>query len=250
MKNLWLIVSIFCCLFTNICAINGQKTYTLLTTLYNETNEKRAFEYLFCLKKNGENPRIEQIHVLYDTSNDKKSENNIIKNFLDEHAIAYKLINGRATFQDFFTLANTLYTNKHIIIANADIYFNDTLHLLDTVDFTNLFIALTRWNIKKTGVLEIEKTYSGSINTHSQDVWMFKTPFGFLPQAQQIRLGTLDCDGGIAWAAETAGLTVINPCLSVVCQHLHMSNVRHIKRADAYQGNIMPVSACKLDIKD
>lgn len=243
-KNLLLLTTLF--FFPLWAHFYPQKSYTLLTMLYNETDQKRVAEYLFCLQKNSTNQRIEKIHVLYDDSKDDSSNQSIIKQFLHTNGIRYTTIHARATFQDFFSLANELYPDNHIIIANADMYFNDTLNLLDTHDLSNQFIALTRWNIKQTGNLEIETSYNGKINTLSQDVWIFKTPIPTILEAKNISLGTLDCDGGIAWAAENAGLIVSNPCLSIICQHLHMSNVRHIKLADAYKGKIMATPACKL----
>lgn len=231
---------VFLCISIDASAPLKEEKYTLLLMLYNETNPDRVQEYATCLQHNLALDYVEKIHVLYDTNGSEIVHNNPILRFLQENNITVTFIRSRATFQDFFTIANAWYPNKRIAIINADIFFDETLTLLNPIDISNLFITLTRWNIQKDGSpMRIEKCYNGQVNTLSQDAWIFQSPIRHIPEASSIRLGILDCDGGIAWAAKNAGLEVINPCFSVIAHHYHLSNIRHFTYHDKYQGPIM-----------
>ncbi|HXW85957.1 MAG TPA: hypothetical protein VEK38_01300 [Candidatus Bathyarchaeia archaeon] len=198
--------------------------FVLITMLYNETNEERVQEYLTCLEQNRKHPLIRKIHIIYDRSHDKKGPT-LIHNYIKKYKFPVDYVDGRATYGFCFNLAAEKYPEKKIILCNADIYFNETLNLLASYDFTNLFIALTRWNESESGVLNLE--FSGTRpNILSQDAWLFRSP---LPRFcdTDIYLGTFFCDSQIAYQAYRAGLMLMNPCLSVQCCHLHCSRVRN-----------------------
>lgn len=194
--------------------------FVLITMLYNEKNKNRIDEYITCLKRNLEHPLIKTIHILYDTTTD--SEVTVIKDFLNNHQLPITFINRRGTYQDCFDLANNHYPNKTIIIANADIYFNYTLNYLLNYDLTNKFLAVTRWDELSDGTLKL----FGHHVSDTQDAWIFKTPLKQFAN-KDIQMGVLDCDGRIAFQANQAGLKLLNPCKTLQCCHLHLSNVRN-----------------------
>src|SRR3990170_7825794 len=205
------------------------ETFTLITILYNEKNPDRVAEYLTCLEHNLNHELIDTIHVIYDTSAD--NQNNRLLNSLKSKKVTISYIDSRPTYGYCFELANMLYPNSKIILSNADIYFNETLNLLRDYDLTGTFLALTRWNITKNGTLEIFKQYplgkfDQDWSESSQDVWIFKTPL-HIPKAHQIQLGLMNCDSRIAYEAHKSGLRVINPCLTIQCCHLHLTNIRN-----------------------
>jgi hypothetical protein len=49
-------------------------------------------------------------------------------------------------------------SNAKVILANADIFFDATLNLLDGYDFTNKFFALTRYDLLLDGSIQKMKT--------------------------------------------------------------------------------------------
>ncbi len=199
--------------------------FVLITMLYNETDEKRVQEYITCLDRNRAHPLIRKIHIIYDISQDEKKSPMLIHNYIKKHKLPVEYIVGRATYGYCFDLAAEKYHGKKIILCNGDIFFNDTLSLLGRYDFTNLFIALTRWNVSKNEDLHLE--FSGKRpNILSQDAWIFRSPLPRL-RDDDIFMGTFFCDSHIAYQAYRAGLTIMNPCLSVQCCHLHRSHVRH-----------------------
>ena len=202
------------------------KKYILITSLYNEKNLTRVQEYITCLQKNLAHPSIEKIHILYDTSNDTKDNPSALLEFIKNNSIEVTLIEKRATYQDCFNLANNSYLNSTIIVSNGDIYFNESLNSLNNYDLTNKFLALTRWNLTENN--NLVQTY-GTANKPlycAQDAWIFTSPLKPFPNAH-ISLGILGCDCAIALQAKKAGLTVLNPCLSIQCCHLHLSAIHN-----------------------
>ncbi len=216
--------------------------YILITTLYNEKNAERLQEYLTCLEKNIQHPLIKKIHIAYDSSQDEP--NHKLSDQLQHPKITISFLKhpGRPTFTKLFEIANTWYPEQRVIVSNADIFFNDTLSLLDKTDLTGKFIALTRWNVTPQGTLEIFKQYVNgafypTTSARSQDTWIFKTP---VPQFKDdsIRIGTWGCDIAIAAEGVKAGLEVYNPCKSIQACHLHLSNVRSYLTKSAYSSYI------------
>lgn len=210
------------------------KKFVLITVLYNETNHDRIQEYINCLKNNLEHPLISQIHVFYDSSKDGLTEEHIIRDFLNNHNVTINDINGRVTYGDCFALANELYVGQSVIISNADIYFNDSLSKLVDYDLTNKFLALTRWNVRSDGKVV---PYNVAWRRISQDTWIFEAPIRKF-ENDHIYIGTLECDSFIAYEAQKAGMQVLNPCLTVQCCHLHLSNIRNY---DVNKHNKLPV---------
>lgn len=211
----------------------GQK-FVLMIPLYNETDNIRTKEYITCIEKNLKHPSINHIHVIFDESN--WVSDSIILNYLKSLPITITYDKKRATYGDFFAIANKYYDNCAIILSNADIYFDDSLAMLEYYDLSNKFLALTRWEKQPNNS---EKIYLSrwdnkkklfvplqSGGCGSQDVWIFKTPLRTL-KIDTIAMGTPFCDGTIAYQAKDAGLDVFNPCYTIKCFHMHSSNIRH-----------------------
>jgi hypothetical protein len=239
-KIKFLLINLTILFFFFYCGANPEK-FKLITILYNETNEERIAEYLTCLEKNLAHDSIGQMHVIYDTSKDDKK--NIILNYLKSKNIPITFINGRATYSFCFDLANELYPNSKIILSNADIYFNETLGLLDNYDLINKFLLLTRWDIHKDGTLSLH-AFSPNKKSYSQDSWFFSTPFSF--QGGNIYLGIPGCDGTIASHAKKNGLALLNPCFSIQGCHLHLSELRNYDKATYPHAGLLPTPYDKI----
>ncbi len=209
-----------------------------MTFLYNEPKENRIQEYIYCLEKNSTHRSIDRVIITYDPSKD--TDSNPLLDYLlqkeQEGCIELRYKEGRPTFGYFFELTNNEFLNRKIIIASADIYFNNTLCLLDDLDFTNTFLALTRWDVTKEGKLQQFLDNRGKPRTLSQDVWIFQSPIRKFKN-DTITLGVLRCDPKIAYQAHTAGYQVCNPCLDVQCCHYHLSNVRNYNHKFPPRGN-------------
>ena len=224
--------------------LKNVKKFTLITFLYNETNEKRLNEYIFCIENNLQHPSIEKIHVIYDSS--KTDESDQCLTYLHSKKISLSYVESRPTYHEAFKIANKSYPNSNIIISNADIYFDDTLFSVNNYDLEEKFLAITRWDLIKDKIIIPLLTDYGKQIDHSQDVWIFKTPLRPFKK-DDILVGTLGCDRRIAYWAKESGLTVLNPCLTIQCIHIHFSNIRHYENIPPPQEYSMPVPWNKLD---
>ena len=197
--------------------------FNLITVLYNEKNEERAKEYIYCLEKNVKNDRIKTVHIIYDTSKD--DEKLFILNYLKSKNLPITYINTRPSYAFCFDLANTHYPDSKVILSNADIYFDETLFFLDGCSLSKTFLAITRWNEEGDGSLFLQNILLDKKRCGSQDTWIFSTPIKIF--GKNIMLGVLGCDATIAYEAYKNGLTVQNPCLSIITRHLHLSSSRN-----------------------
>lgn len=231
------------------------KQFALITSLYNEKNEKRRKEYLFCLKNNLTHPMINQVHILYDQSKDTPTNSfcDILKNIAKQSSnklIVTKLM-GRPSFSYCFELANKKYPDWSIILCNGDVFFNDTLSALQNYNLTDKLLALTRWNIVGKGSLNLnwlhdkQGKFRGDWAEFSQDAWIFDTPIRKIA-GDTIMLGTWNCDSLIAYAIGKSGLQIFNPCLTIQCCHLHLTEIRHYVAIQA-KGPFLALPWCKLN---
>ncbi len=229
---------IFYLVLTTHCVFSN---FILVNCLYNEMHAGRRQEYIKCLQINLRHSGIDHIHVLYDTIHDHPDgSKNILHSYLkqleSEGRVSITYIQNRPSFGFCFDLVNEFYPDSRIILSNADIYFDHSLHKLHSLDLTNVFLAITRWNVDRHGKIHQFRDKKGP-KTSSMDTWIFKTPMKRFKR-DTIQLGTLHCDPIIAFRAKVAGLLVYNPSPSIQCCHLHNSGVRH------YGGPPQPQESC------
>src|SRR5207248_1670053 len=134
----------------------------------------------------------------------------------------------RVTFRDLFAHANAHFTNRRVIVANADVYFDDTLALLDRFDLAGHFLCLSRWDAGADG------TSHHFDRADSQDAWIFEAPLREFEC--DFHLGLPGCDNRLAYEAGRAGLLVLNPSRSVRAHHLHRTQVRRYNPAQPVPG--------------
>jgi hypothetical protein len=83
------------------------------------------------------------------------------------------VIGNRLTFSTAFAYANKHYSNQTVILANADIYFDNSLRTFgdfSTLDLKGEVLALLKWQDIGNSTLSL------NIRTDSQDAWIFQPP--------------------------------------------------------------------------
>jgi hypothetical protein len=180
----------------------------LYTSYYQDKDPKRQKELLYCLKKNIENPLIDNIFLIVEGE---------VKLPINGKLIIIEA--NRPTYRNFFDLINDTVTspNDFSILANTDIYFNDTLQLIDLRE--KQCIALSRWDKRKDGLRLHNERYS-------QDTWIFKG------KIRNVRfcdffMGIPGCDNRIAYELNRAGYRLFNPAYSIQSIHYHQSDLHN-----------------------
>jgi hypothetical protein len=126
------------------------------------------------------------------------------------------------TYYDAFTAALSVPSNDIVLVANSDIWFNDTLAHLWRIPLKeqSLFLALLRWE---------ETTQIFGPRPDSQDTWIFARDlltFPILKSELGYPFGQSGCDNAIALDMMRKKFLVVNPAYTIKTMHLHRSNVR------------------------
>lgn len=131
---------------------------------------------------------------------------------------------NRPTYKDFFK-ATEEYPNDINILANSDVYFNETIkHFQDLRP--NEAYAITRWELEGSKPVRFEQKHQynkEAKSKHSQDVWAFvgtvKGVFG------DFFIGVPGCDNRIAYEINKR-YTLTNPSDRIQCIHKHKEQAR------------------------
>lgn len=181
----------------------------LLINYYTDSNPARQAELAECLQKNLEHPLISKVVIFHEEGvllpqNDK---------------ITPVLCSGRPSYSHFFDFGSKFEDVK--ILANTDIYFNNSLLFAEMVKPNQVF-ALCRWEYEG-GKLRFLN------NKYSQDAWIWR---GSITAQCNFSLGVPGCDSAAAHILDAAGYQVKSPSLSICAIHLHGSQVRNYNPAN------------------
>lgn len=137
------------------------KKFTLLTTLHYDHSEDRRKELAHCLEQNIKNKYIEDIIILTEVP-DKKGFGKPIDALIIEHGLEVVRLKKRPTYFNFFDYANTFHYGKKIIVANSDIYFDESLDSALKNHNREDFYALTRWTTTDDGNSYLPHVFNSS----------------------------------------------------------------------------------------
>jgi hypothetical protein len=211
----------------------------LLTGLYHDPDAGRRAELRECLRRNAENVLINEIHLF--------SEDAVAAESLQSDPVMslnkIRLVphGRRLTFRDLFDYSNRALGGQGVIAANADIFFDDSLALLDGYDLRGRLLCLSRWDVQADG--------SASFFEHpaSQDAWIFRAPVSAF--SCSFPLGVPGCENRLAWEAQRSGLKLANPGRSIKANHLHLSQVRNYTERQRLRGATESVTATFMETR-
>ncbi|KAF0218738.1 MAG: methyltransferase/glycosyl transferase fusion [Geobacteraceae bacterium] len=185
----------------------------LIVQYYKCDREDRQQEIDSCLVNNLQNPYISMIHLLTEEQFD-------LSQFPNQEKIGQTVIKERLTFEKAFQYANQFQSHDFWMLANADIYFDESLLHLQEANLDNSIFALTRHDVQKDGSIKlVDAAYAHG----SQDAWIFKTPVPLDRIFAGFCLGIPGCDNRIAYEFVRAGYYVINPSLKIIIRHLDLT---------------------------
>jgi len=169
----------------------------LFYNYYKDKNPARAKEIDFCLQKNLDNPHI-TVEVIDSP--------------------------GKPTYNYFFQKINEKTGPNDVnIICNSDIFFDDTIQLVEKIQHKECYVLL-RWEWYPNGRSQLFE------RPDSQDTWIVR---GKVENVNgNFTLGVRGCDNRIAEEFRVAGYNIYNPARSIKSYHVHNSMVRNYTMAD------------------
>lgn len=177
---------------------------------YTDNDRGRNLELLKCLQLNISNKLIDNIFCI--CNNEGETD------LLNDERVSVLILKSRPTYNVFFQIISK-YTNVNDwnIIANTDIYFDQSLININKYNKPKTLIALTRWEVSGREIRFLNRA-------DSQDTWIFK---GHPSINCDFTMGTPGCDNVLAERFHKSGWFVINPSKTIRTYHLHQSNVRN-----------------------
>jgi len=214
----------------------------VVTQPFSASTVLRTAEMKFVLMMNLLCAHVDAVHVLAETDADAR----VYEALADGHAgarakLRVQVLHRRLRFRDAFEYAATHLSGEVVAVANADVFFDETLARIGdarSLDLTNRVFALVRWDwacarfetsdvsIVSAAVNETRRRSAGDCNrleprTDSQDAWIFRSPLPAAALESQIELGRARCDNRLAAFLEKAvGMDLASPSLSIRSNHI------------------------------
>ena len=194
----------------------------LFTSYFDTGHAGRQRELNTCLNENIQNKNIDQIYVVHESGEMPQSSKVTTRN------------GSRPSYRELVDWANEVSQPEDVVvIANSDIYFDDTILWPFKAVMSRTMIALSRWDMMPTGHRRL------FAYEHSQDTWMFKGKINI--DGGDYYFGLPGCDNRFAYDANQSGYRVVNPAKDIITYHVHNTNHRHYTQSDRLEGGYLPV---------
>lgn len=213
----------------------------LFTTYFRDSSPERAAEFVLCARKNVESGLFSAVYFL----TEEPEAVPLVKSTAETRVFIQRQ-ESRPTFSDYFRLVNSVTGPDDVnCVANADIWFDETLLLvaaIDPADMRDDVFCLTRWDVQPDG----SSVFLNSCD--SQDAWVWVGPMRAGVDGSA-RMGQAGVDNRIAASFQEAGYTrVSNPSRSVKIFHEHQSGVRRYDAADKVTGAYLLLNPTILEV--
>ena len=205
-------------------------------------NKERQKEIDACLLYNLENKLLDEVHLLTEEKFDFDFLPTIFKNKIHQ-----TVIGNRLTYKGAFDYYNKNTPNTICILSNADIFTDESIELLDDINFKNTVLALTRYEFndlnksallygmeQKSGCEALYLNYSPTV--WSQDCWIWKMEEINIRESD-FCLGTYGCDNRIVHFIMESGYNVYNPSQLISVSHYDRLGIVY-KDGDLLKGEI------------
>lgn len=182
-------------------------------------NKDRQIELDTCFYDNINNESFHKVHVF---SSDELPYNS--------SRVIHNHTESRLTYKDYFKYAEENISKDDIVVlANSDIYFDDSINKVFNLDLSKTVLALTRWCPLHGHKIVDNQIEIYPNHSKSQDVWIWKNPLlKYQDKDCEFTLGKLGCDNKIAYVFEEMGYNVINPSLEIITYHLHKEDATRV----------------------
>jgi hypothetical protein len=212
--------------------------FNLIISYYHSPNDERQTELNQCLINNSKSPHIKSIFLLnsqiFDLDFiDQEYRHKIVQFTVDDEN------RDRLHYDCAIQFTNNYLCGQKCIVSNSDIYFDETLNHLDSVNFSdNITFALSKYENEVLSERIID----------SQDSWIFVSPLKVDLSLLKFKFGIPGCDNIFAGIMVKSGYRVFNPCKTIKIHHLHESNYRTYNESERLQGEYWCVIPCELTL--
>lgn len=224
--------------------INREKN--LFLELFKSKNEERQKEYYKVLEKNLENNQFSKIHVFLE---EKDLKQELLRKY-DKYGdkLVFIDMEVRLTFKKCLEfIRDNIKNNVVCVIANADIYFDESLSKTDEINMNNLVISLLRFDVTEKGYAELHNNNDGrSLTNDAQDCWILKTPIR-VPEKSEFYFGVNGCDNKILYEFYQTGYNLVNCPYDIKSYHQHLINYRSYNEEEAMGGGFLMLDVTHLD---
>lgn len=196
----------------------------LITQYYESDSSKRTREIRQCLDQNIQNPLIDKIILLNESTKGARVTSSKVEQVNNKRRLHYSDV--------FRYIYEKVPPNTLVAFANSDIYFDETLKHLWQVNMKGRFMALLRYDGQPPQLF--------GPRPDSQDAWIVHSdsikaaPPSCLPNFE-FPFGKNGCDNAIAYEMLRQKFVVVNPALTIRTHHLHASGVRTYQRTDVIE---------------
>ena len=214
----------------HVSAITPNETW-VFTQFFKHKDKKRFLEIKECLKRNCACPHIDKIVLL----NEKDYSSEFLQ--LPGSKIKQIVTGKRLTYMDFLMYVYySVPKNVHVILCNADIYFED-LSDLHKINMENKMLGLLRWDVDVEG-----NSVIFGPRADSQDTWMFLSnsiqSHTWKFDIFNFQLGQAGCDNAFAGHILRNKFVIANPALTLKSYHLHNTNIRNYDKKDYIRSDV------------
>ncbi len=200
---------------------NAQPIYLFQQFFIHKDSWRQENEIKFCVKKNIENPHIEEFIML----NERIYTDNEIG--CKSNKLTQKKIKNRMKYIDILKYVKKRKLNGYIVFTNSDIFLDETINNIRRTDFhkNKNFMALLRHDYNSAR--KSSKIFGPRFD--SQDAWIIHTDF--LPSNDNMILfdflnGKPGCDNKLVYIAKMLNYDIYNVPKLIKINHVQKSNAR------------------------
>ena len=199
--------------------LNPPQKLTYITQYYRPERQRRVAEIDKCLARNNDCKYVDKIVLLNEA---------MLTLPVESTKITQENIGTRLRFDHVFKwIYEKAEPDTIIVVANSDIYVDDSLRILWFMKMEDKFLSLLRWDDSEN---PDEKPVLFGPRPDSQDTWIIsansvkarKWDWSTL----NIPFGKGGCDNAINVEMLRQKFLIVNPCVSIMTHHVHNSGYR------------------------
>lgn len=215
----------------------------LFVQFFIHPHAERCEEIKFCLKANVMNPLIQYIYLLNENQKDgtyrpfTEEELGISSEKIIQIPLGHRLM-----YSDVFKFAHEMNCHGYNVLANSDIFFDDSLANILKSDMNQTPIMMCQLRYEYDGTPTGIKIFGP--RPDSQDAWLWHSKWTnklIHNKSFHFQLGQAGCDNHITYLFKISGFALVNDPQLVHCLHYHKTQIRDYKQKDAIKPPYMLV---------